>query len=239
MLPQIKERGGKSSPEYFDCANSGRAVSLSTIFKGEVCQKPFRLLRNELSFKWTKRGGGTGPGNWSSVTETDLRNSKHFVPGAALAVLLFHLLFSSRLGGRGGRRKHFKFRLHRFEPQHKTEGHGKSGFLSLNPTEVSASASPPCLCWSRSLCLCADEQHTSQQIRCTRQAPHATKSSRNTSWVPGKSSPGLCEEIMQWKECLLEAGSLTVGFLIPNTRFCSGINNACQLPASWKLVKVG
>lgn len=79
----------------------------------------------------------------------------------------------------------------------------------------------PSLCWSRSLCLCADEQHTSHQIRYTRQAPHATKSSSNTSWVPGKSSPGLCEEIMQWKECLLEAGSLTVGFLIPNTRFAA------------------
>lgn len=52
MLPQIKERGEKHPPQnIFACANSGRAVSLSTVFKGEVCQKPFQLLRNELSSK--------------------------------------------------------------------------------------------------------------------------------------------------------------------------------------------
>lgn len=52
MVPQIRE-GGKKNPSQniFDCANSGRTASLSTIFKGEVCQKPFQLLRNELSSK--------------------------------------------------------------------------------------------------------------------------------------------------------------------------------------------
>lgn len=56
---------------------------------------------------------------------------------------------------------------------------------------------PPSFCCCRSLCLRADEQRTSSQIRYSSQAPHATKSSSNTSWGPGRRSPGLCEEIMQ------------------------------------------